>query len=47
MIRNVRFPRPGTSGILMLAVGVTLLGGAMQAQASDRAVLGELFSMDN
>ena len=47
MFRNTRSARHGTTGLLMLAVSATLLGGAMLAHASDRAVLGELFSMDN
>jgi hypothetical protein len=34
-------------GLITLTAVCTLLGSAWMAQASDRAVLGELFSMDN
>jgi len=47
MFRNARLFRHGTYGLVTLAVGASLLGVTLQAQASDRVVLGELFSMDN
>lgn len=39
--------RTGRSVIVFLALAATLLGSATAAQATDRTVLGELFSADN
>lgn len=47
MFRNALLFRRGILDLVTLAVGASLLGGTLPAKASDRAVLGELFSMDN
>jgi hypothetical protein len=47
MFRNARMTRRGLIGLFTFTVTCTLLGGTPMANASDRAVLGELFSIDN
>jgi len=47
MLRNAFSRRNGTTGFSLLALASVWLFGATVAPASDRAVLGELFSMDN